>query len=99
MVPTVAFPPEKSFTLHVTLSDAPLVPVTVAVKTCAAPVGTLGDGGTTVTTMFGGGGGEVDVVDPAQADSNSAQMQTIARQKAGTYSDIARSAKIRAALA
>lgn len=99
IVPMVVFPPETLFTLHVTSVEAPLVPVTVAVKTWAPPVGTLGDGGETVTTMFGGGGGELDFVEPAQADSKSAQMQTIARQRAGTHSDIARRAKNRAVLA
>jgi hypothetical protein len=57
IVPTVELPPGTLLTLHVTSVDAPPAPVTVAVKTCPPPVGTLGDSGETVTTMFGGGGG------------------------------------------
>ena len=70
IVPIVELPPGVLFTLHETSVEAPSVPVTVAVNTCAAPVGTLAVVGETVTTMFGGGGGEeLDPTAPAHADS------------------------------
>ncbi|HEX4073922.1 MAG TPA: hypothetical protein VHX49_00845 [Candidatus Acidoferrales bacterium] len=70
IVPAVELPPGTLFTLHVTSVEAPSVPVTVAVKTCPPPVGTLAELGETVTTMFGGGGGggAGDPTDPAHAD-------------------------------
>lgn len=90
MVPTVELPPGALLTLQVTLVEAvpvepPSLPVTVAVNTCAPLVGTLGVAGVTVTTTFGGGGGEdVDLVTPAQADSKIAQMQRTAKHATGT---------------
>jgi len=52
MVPKAEFPPEMPFTLQVTLVDGLPVPVTVAVKTCAAPVETFAVRGETLTTML-----------------------------------------------
>jgi len=84
MVPTVEFPPGALLTLQVTVVEAPSAPVTVAVKTCAPLIGTLGAVGATITTMFGGGGGEdVDLVTPAQLDSKIAQTQRIAKHTTG----------------
>ena len=95
IVPMVELPPGVSFTLHVTSIEAPSVPVTVAVNTCAPLVGTLGVVGETVTTMFGGGGGggeELDPTVPAQADSKIAQTQMITRQTIGMQLCVARHA-------
>jgi hypothetical protein len=85
IVPTVEFPPGVLFTLQVTSVDAPFVPVTLAVNTCALPVGTLGAAGETFTTTFGGGGGgeDGDPTAPAQADSRIAQTQTMTKQTMG----------------
>jgi hypothetical protein len=51
-VPKVALPPGTPFTLHVTVVDGLPVPVTVTVKTWAAPVETVADGGRRLTTML-----------------------------------------------
>lgn len=52
IVPTVALPPAIPFTLHET-PLAPLPnPVTLAVKTCSPPVGTLAAGGKTATVTL-----------------------------------------------
>ena len=51
MVPTDALPPAIPFTAHVTLVDGLPEPVTVAVKTCVPPAGTVADGGETLTAM------------------------------------------------
>ena len=83
MVPTVELPPGASLTLQVTVVEAPSAPVTVAVKTCAPLVGTLGAVGATITTIFGGGGEDVDLVTPAQLDSQIAQTQRIAKHATG----------------
>jgi hypothetical protein len=64
-------PPGTLFTLQVTSVESPPAPVTVAVKTCPPPVGTLGDGGDTVTTMFDGGGGGEDDDDPPTAPAHA----------------------------
>lgn len=52
MVPNVEFPPGMPSTLHVTLVEGLPVPVTVAEKTCAAPVARVALGGETLTTML-----------------------------------------------
>lgn len=49
-MPTVALPPVMPLTLHVTPDEE--VPETVAVKTCAPPVGTLAVCGATDTAML-----------------------------------------------
>ncbi len=94
----VELPPGVSFTLHVTSIEAPSVPVTVAVNTCAPPVGTLGVVGDISTTMFGGGGGgDADPTVLAHADSKIAQAQITTRHKIGTQLRVTRTrrAKIR----
>ena len=46
-------PPATPFTLHVTAVEGlPVVAVTVAVNTCAAPVDRVADSGSTLTTML-----------------------------------------------
>ena len=85
ILPMLALPPGVLSTPQVTSLDAPLAPVTVAVNTCAPPVGTVGVAGETSTTMFGGGGcEELDPTVPAQADSKIAQTHRIISQTIGT---------------
>lgn len=81
-MPTVELPPETPFTLHVKLVGPPSVPVIVAVKTCAPLIGTIAVVGATVTTMWGGGGGDVAPVVPAHEDSKSAHKHSTATLKA-----------------
>lgn len=50
IVPSVALPPAIAFTLQVT--PVPAAPETAAVKTCAAPVGTLAVDGKTETATL-----------------------------------------------
>jgi hypothetical protein len=86
MVPTIAFPPGASSTLHVTSVEAPFVPVTLAVNTCAPPVATLSLAGEIITTMSGGGGGgggDLGPTAPAHADSIIVQTQMTTRQAKG----------------
>ena len=52
IVPKAEFPPATPFTLHVTAVDGLPVPVTDAVKTWAAPVETVAEGGRRLTTML-----------------------------------------------
>ena len=85
IVPTVELPPGALLTLQVTSAEAPSVPVTVAVNTCALPVGTVTGVGETFTTISGGGGGgDEDFVVPAQFDSKITQTQRTAKHATGT---------------
>ena len=52
IIPNVEFPPVTPFTLHVTAVEGLPVPVTDAVKTWAAPVETVAEGGRMLTTML-----------------------------------------------
>jgi hypothetical protein len=53
-VPTVAFPPATSFTIHLTWELNEPVPATAAVNCCVAPVVTFAVGGVTLTDVIAG---------------------------------------------
>lgn len=55
IVPSAAFPSAMPLTLHSTFVVALPAPVTVAVKTCAPPVGTVEVDGEMLTTIAAGG--------------------------------------------
>jgi len=81
IVPSAAFlPPAMPFTLQVTLVDALPAPVTVAVKSCAPPAGTVAVSGETLTAIEFGDWG-VDVV--AEPVEPATVCPHAARSKAG----------------
>lgn len=69
IVPSAAFPPAMPFTFQVTFVEALPEPVTVAVKSCAPPAGTVAVSGETLTTMAVGDGGVDVVAEPVEPAS------------------------------
>ena len=69
IVPSAAFPPAMPFTLHVTLVEALPAPVTVAVKSCAPPTGTVAVRGETLTAIAVGDWGADVVEEPVEPAS------------------------------
>jgi len=80
IVPSAAFPPAMPFTLQVTLVEALPAPITVAVKSCAPPAGTVAISGETLTAIAVGDWG-VDVV--AEPVEPASVCPHAARSKAG----------------